>query len=62
MQWIDLAQEMEKWQAVVSTVMNLCVPLNAGDFLPRLASQKWLCCMELAIRNSSGLTSFIIKC
>jgi len=36
MHWIDLAQEMEKWRAVVSTVMNLCVPLNAGDFLPRL--------------------------
>jgi hypothetical protein len=29
--WIDMAQD--RWQAVVSTVMNRWVPSNAGDFL-----------------------------
>ena len=24
--WIDLAQDMDRWQAVVNTVMNLHVP------------------------------------
>lgn len=38
MHWIDLAQKMEEWRAVVSTVMNLCVPLNAGYFLPMLST------------------------
>jgi hypothetical protein len=26
MHWIDLAQDMEQWRALVSTVMNLRVP------------------------------------
>jgi hypothetical protein len=26
MDWIDLAQDMDKWQPLVNTVMNLCVP------------------------------------
>jgi hypothetical protein len=24
--WIDLVQDRERWQAVVNTVINLCVP------------------------------------
>jgi hypothetical protein len=24
--WIDLAQDMEKWRAFVNTLMNLCFP------------------------------------
>jgi hypothetical protein len=30
---IDLAQNMNQWRALVNTVMNLRVPLNAGKFL-----------------------------
>ena len=31
--WIHLAQESEKWRAVVKAVMNLRVTSNAGKFL-----------------------------
>jgi hypothetical protein len=26
MDWIDMAQDRDRWQAVVNAVMNLCVP------------------------------------
>jgi hypothetical protein len=31
--WIDLAQDMDQWRALVNTVMNLQVPYNVGKFL-----------------------------
>jgi hypothetical protein len=30
--WIDLAEDWDKWRAVVTTVMNVAVLENAGDF------------------------------
>ena len=33
MDWIDLAQDRDRWKALVSEIMNLRVPLNAGNFL-----------------------------
>jgi hypothetical protein len=31
--WIDRAQDRDQWRALVSTVLNLRVPYNAGKFL-----------------------------
>jgi hypothetical protein len=33
MNWIELAPDKVHWSVVVSTVMNLRVPLNVGKFL-----------------------------
>jgi hypothetical protein len=33
MDWIDVAQNRGQWRAIVNTVMNIRVPLNAEKFL-----------------------------
>jgi len=31
--WMELAQDRDRWWALVGTVRNLWVPKNAGNFL-----------------------------
>jgi hypothetical protein len=33
MDWIELAEDRNRWWAVVTGVMNLQVPFNLGNFL-----------------------------
>ena len=33
MDWIDVAEDRDRWRAVLNAVMNLRVPYNAGNFL-----------------------------
>jgi len=49
MNWIDRAQDRDKWRALVNAVMNLLVPLMrgiSGLADNRLASHEGLCSME----------------
>jgi len=33
MGWIQLAEDRDRWRALVNAIMNLQVPLNVGNFL-----------------------------
>jgi len=31
MDWIDLAEDRDRWQAIMNAVMDLCVPQNVEN-------------------------------
>jgi hypothetical protein len=33
MDWIDVAQDRDRWRGLVNMIVNLWVPLNAGNYL-----------------------------
>jgi len=49
MDWIDLPQDRDKWQAVLNTINKLKFTLHAGVWLAEklLATQEELCWMVL---------------
>jgi hypothetical protein len=45
--WIDVAQDWDRWWAIVNVVMKLQAPSNVGIAEDLLASQEGLCFKEL---------------
>jgi len=54
MDWIDRAQDSDRWRALVNAVMNPLFPKMPGiSWLAQngLASEEGLCCMEWVSNN-----------
>jgi hypothetical protein len=43
--WIELAQDEERWRAVVNTAINIQIPRNAGN----VAKELLVCCEGLCV-------------
>jgi len=58
--WIGLAQDKDRWRTLVSVVMNLRVPWNAGNFLTSCKPVTFL--RILCYRHSRISSSHILHC
>ena len=57
MDWIGLGQDRERWRTLVSAVMNLRVPWNAGNF--------WTSCKPVSFSRRTlypGVSKYCVYC